>query len=64
VFKCFGKHARFVTVAEPEPGWVALAKPSEPLLLKGHAGMKERENSIPPIAKDCLPEAIDRLIDL
>ncbi len=33
-------------------------------LLKGYQGMKEREAAIPSIAKDRLPEAIDRLIEL
>ena len=59
-----GMDARFVSMAEAEPGWVALAKPSEPLLLKGYAGVKEREKMISPIAKDRQPEAIDRLIEL
>ena len=37
---------------------------AEPLLLKGYRGMKERETTIPPIGKDRVPEALNRLIDL
>ncbi len=37
---------------------------AEPLLLKGYHGMKAREAAIPPIGRDRLPEAIDRLVDL
>jgi hypothetical protein len=37
---------------------------AEPLLLKGYAGMKERETTIPPIGKDRLPEAVERLVQL
>ncbi|HEV3344317.1 MAG TPA: tetratricopeptide repeat-containing protein, partial [Pirellulales bacterium] len=37
---------------------------AEPLLLKGYEGLKEREKTIPPQAKDRIPEALDRLIDL
>jgi hypothetical protein len=37
---------------------------AEPLLLAGYAGMKERENTIPPIGKDRLPEAAERLVQL
>jgi hypothetical protein len=36
---------------------------AEPLLLEGYQGMKEREKTIPPIGKDRLPEAVERLID-
>ena len=37
---------------------------AEPLLLKGLAGMKQREKTIPPIAKDRLAEAVERLVEL
>ena len=37
---------------------------AEPLLLKGYQGMKEREKTIPPIGKDRLPEALERLVQL
>jgi serine/threonine protein kinase/Tfp pilus assembly protein PilF len=37
---------------------------AEPLLLQGYQGMKAREKKIPPQAKDRLPEALDRLIEL
>jgi serine/threonine protein kinase/tetratricopeptide (TPR) repeat protein len=37
---------------------------AEPLLLKGYAGMKQREKTIPPQGKMRLPQAVDRLIDL
>jgi len=37
---------------------------AEPLLLKGYQGMKRKEESIPAIGKDRLPEALERLIDL
>jgi WD40 repeat protein/serine/threonine protein kinase len=37
---------------------------AEPLLLRGYAGMKERENTIPPVGKDRLPEAVERLVQL
>jgi len=35
---------------------------AEPLLLKGYAGMTERESTIPPIGKDRRPEAVDSVI--
>jgi WD40 repeat protein/serine/threonine protein kinase len=37
---------------------------AEPLLLKGCVGMKERENTIPPVTKDRLKEAVERLVHL
>jgi hypothetical protein len=37
---------------------------AEPLLLKGYEGMKAREKAIPPPASTCIPEALDRLIEL
>ena len=37
---------------------------SEPLLLKGYAGMKQREQSIRPSELLQLPKALDRLIEL
>jgi tetratricopeptide (TPR) repeat protein len=37
---------------------------AEPLLLKGYAGMKQRERSIPPQGATAIPEALDRLIEL
>jgi len=37
---------------------------TEPLLIEGYSGMKEREAKIPPAAKTRLPEAIHRLIEL
>jgi hypothetical protein len=37
---------------------------AEPLLLEGYEGMKRREKTIPPEGTICLPEAIDRLIEL
>ena len=36
----------------------------EPLLLKGYERLEAREIAIPPQARDRLPEAVDRLIDL
>jgi serine/threonine-protein kinase len=37
---------------------------AEPLLLAGYEGMKRREKSIPPQGKRCLPEAVERLVQL
>ncbi len=37
---------------------------AEPLLLKGCLGMKERKEMIPPVGKDRLPEAVERLVQL
>jgi tetratricopeptide (TPR) repeat protein len=37
---------------------------AEPLLLKGYAGMKQREKTIPPQDATRIPEALDRLIAL
>jgi WD40 repeat protein/serine/threonine protein kinase len=37
---------------------------AEPLLLEGYAGMKEREDTIPPVGKDRLSEAVERLVQL
>jgi tetratricopeptide (TPR) repeat protein len=37
---------------------------AEPLLLKGYEGMKAREKTIPVQARNRLPEALDRLIEL
>jgi non-specific serine/threonine protein kinase/serine/threonine-protein kinase len=37
---------------------------AEPLLLKGYEGLKQREKTIPPFARERVPEALDRLIDL
>jgi hypothetical protein len=37
---------------------------AEPLLRRGYEGMKAREKSIPPQGSTCLPEALDRLIEL
>src|SRR5262249_34444993 len=37
---------------------------AEPLLLRGYAGMKQREKTIPPPGKISLTEALDRLIEL
>jgi hypothetical protein len=37
---------------------------AEPLLRKGYAGMKEREKTIPPVGKDRLSEAVQRLVQL
>jgi hypothetical protein len=37
---------------------------AEPLLLKGYEGMKARERTIPPAGRDCIPDALDRLVDL
>jgi tetratricopeptide (TPR) repeat protein len=37
---------------------------AEPLLLAGYEGMKQRESTIPPQAATCIPEALDRLIEL
>ena len=37
---------------------------AEPLLLKGYAGMKERERSIPPQGKVRFKEAVERLVQL
>ena len=37
---------------------------AEPLLLRGHEGLSRRKAAIPPEARDRLPEAIDRLVEL
>jgi WD40 repeat protein/serine/threonine protein kinase len=37
---------------------------AEPLLLKGYQGMKEREETIPLVGKDRLPETVERLVQL
>ena len=37
---------------------------AEPLLLKGYAGMKQREKTIPKGGENRIPEALDRLIEL
>jgi tetratricopeptide (TPR) repeat protein len=37
---------------------------AEPLLLQGYEGLKQRAKSIPPQANSCIPQAIDRLIEL
>jgi serine/threonine protein kinase len=37
---------------------------AEPLLVAGYQGMKQREKTIPPVARSRLPEALDRLIEL
>src|SRR5262249_14158804 len=37
---------------------------SEPLLLDGYEGMKQREAKIPPQGKVCLTEAVERLVAL
>jgi hypothetical protein len=37
---------------------------AEPLLLAGYEGLKQREKSIPPPGKACLPEAIEPLVQL
>jgi tetratricopeptide (TPR) repeat protein len=37
---------------------------AEPLLLKGYAGMKAREKTIPPQGSARIPEALDRLVEL
>ena len=37
---------------------------AEPLLRQGYEGMKAREGAIPPQGTTCLPEALDRLIEL
>ncbi len=37
---------------------------AEPLLLAGYAGMKQRENTIPAVGRDRLPEAVERLVQL
>ena len=37
---------------------------AEPLLLKGHEGMKQREKTIPPPGLIRISEALDRLIEL
>jgi tetratricopeptide (TPR) repeat protein len=37
---------------------------AEPLLLAGYEGMKQRQNKIPPTAKDRLTEAVERLVTL
>ena len=37
---------------------------AEPLMLAGIEGMKQRETTIPPAAKDRIPETIDSLIEL
>jgi serine/threonine protein kinase/tetratricopeptide (TPR) repeat protein len=37
---------------------------AEPFLLKGYAGMKQRESSIPPQGATAIPEALDWLVEL
>ena len=37
---------------------------AEPLLREGYDGMKAREKTIPPPVRICIPEALDRLIEL
>ncbi|MEO2089621.1 MAG: serine/threonine-protein kinase, partial [Gemmataceae bacterium] len=37
---------------------------AEPLLVKGFEGMGQREKAIPPVGRNRIPEALDRLIDL
>ena len=37
---------------------------AEPLLLKGYEGLKAREKTIPPLGRDRLLEAADRLVEL
>jgi serine/threonine protein kinase len=37
---------------------------AEPLLLKGYEGMKAREETIPPLSRDRLTEALERLLQL
>ncbi|MCS7046732.1 MAG: tetratricopeptide repeat protein, partial [Gemmataceae bacterium] len=37
---------------------------AEPLLVKGYEGMKARAKTIPPAARQLLPEALDRLVEL
>jgi hypothetical protein len=37
---------------------------AEPLLKTGYEGMKQRAETIPPIEKECLRQALDRLIKL
>jgi hypothetical protein len=37
---------------------------AEPLLLAGYTGLKEREKTIPPLGRERLPEAADRLVEL
>ena len=37
---------------------------AEPLLLRGYEGLSRRKSAIPPEARDRLPEAIDRLVEL
>ena len=37
---------------------------AEPLLVRGYEGLSRRKASIPPGARDRLPEAIDRLVEL
>jgi hypothetical protein len=37
---------------------------AEPLLLKGYAGLKAREQAIPPLDRQYLAEALDRLVEL
>jgi tetratricopeptide (TPR) repeat protein len=37
---------------------------AEPLLVSGFEGMRQREKAIPPLGRNRLPEALDRLIDL
>lgn len=36
---------------------------SEPLLLAGYAGLKDREEAMPTLSKTRIPEAIDRLVE-
>src|SRR5262249_48247288 len=37
---------------------------AEPLLIAGYEGMKQREATIPPQAKDRVTEALERLVQL
>jgi tetratricopeptide (TPR) repeat protein len=37
---------------------------AEPLLRAGYDGMKAREKAIPPVGRDRIPEALDRLVEL
>jgi hypothetical protein len=37
---------------------------AEPLLVKGCQGLKQREKAIPPEVSTCIPEAIERLVEL
>ncbi|CAN5302258.1 hypothetical protein BH11PLA2_BH11PLA2_31700 [soil metagenome] len=37
---------------------------AQPLILAGYKGMKEREKTIPPSSRTCIPQALDRLVEL